>query len=227
MFQFHVDELLMEAQKMEKTEVQQIWKTHIKTIKNSQLNDNQHGNESTLSIKTLLEACKEINNFFQNKNLKLRILDPLCGNMVASEIYHSNITKCVGYTCSDICDYGRRSNLPFEQLDSIDSVRKFGKSCNVLLLSSPCPSVMEPEIMTGDYHACDEFIKQTTAWEEKYIIFVGEMSLGDGCEFLNRFLTKHKRLQLVVCEIIFQKQFAFGMIHKCVYIYKIGLNINK
>ena len=84
----------------------------------------------------------------------------------------------------------------FEKLNTVDAVKKYGETSNILLLI--CPN---PTCEFADYFAIKDFIEQTRERkEEKYIVLFGnfEESGGirmDGSEYLKWYLKKCCRFE--------------------------------
>jgi len=107
-------------------------------------------------------------------------------------------------TMTDIVDYrkeDRKFNKTsvtenFEKLNTVDAVKKYGETSNILLLI--CPN---PDCEFADYFAIKDFIEQTREREEeKYIVLFGnfEESGGirmDGSEYLKWYLEKCCRFE--------------------------------
>ena len=79
----------------------------------------------------------------------------------------------------------------FEKLNTVDAVKKYGETSNILLLI--CPN---PTCEFADYFAIKDFIEQTRE-EEKYIVLFGDFEerydiRRDGSKYLNEYLKKYK-----------------------------------
>lgn len=188
---------------------------------------------STLQKTTLSFAGNEIKNFFADNypELRLKILDIMCGNCVASNVIFNEIQNLTeSWIATDIFDWNK-NQLPelfnFFQMDTIDSVENFGSQSNVLLLVSPPPfSFDETEECFGyaDYFACKDFISQTlkNCDEPKFIIFIGEMGASDGSEGMYRFMNENENLSLLNRIILQSSKDIFGEnCNKELFIYKI------
>jgi len=196
-----------------------LWKpSEIQTINfNERLYDND---KSTIPSVNLVDASTHIINFFKDNKIKmnLNILDIGCGNCKASSIIFKALEdkikksedypiKSMKWISTDIidykgCSYNGINN--FDKLNSVDSIKKYGKESNVLLFISP-----QPGHTYLDYYACYDFIEQTQNGEDKYIIIIGELGGGDGTEGMYGYLHNNPKLNRVYNNRFLKYQYDF------------------
>ena len=166
---------------------------------------------STLPDDVIRKAAAELAYIFEPHagKLKLRVLEPFCGNGVASAILNAALVPFVDvWISTDILTPTSPSFQGFgvfKEMDAVVSVKEHPYA-NLLLLVAPPPAEPPPLVLPpprtiptfqgyGDYFACRDFIQQST--KRRYIVFIGELSAGDGSQGMLRYLTEHKQLTLV------------------------------
>ena len=118
----------------------------------------------------------------------------------------------------------------FEKLNTVDAVKKYGETSNILLLI--CPN---PTCEFADYFAIKDFIEQTRE-EEKYIVLFGDFEerydiRRDGSKYLNEYLKKCCQFGNLLTKIYFSKwwedknSYNFGQ--RRLEIYKIKPKVKK
>jgi len=176
---------------------------HISSIGfNRRLYDSER---STILAIKLEDAAKYIKKYF-TKPICMNILELVSGNCKASSTIKnkleedSSVIKINRWIATDIIDYAScgKNGIEFEKLNTVDAVKKYGSLSNILLLISP-----QPGDSYSDYYACYDFIKQTKADEDKYIIIIGELGKSDGSHGMYDYMISNPELQLVTREIIF------------------------
>ena len=172
--------------------------------------------------------------------------------MLCFALYDYIAAVIENWICTDIINHRSSfldaprfpSEMLFDQLNCVDAVEKYGKTCNVLLLISPPPyterSVLNlyendqmgysdklKDLGYGDYYACKDFIKQTlennTDDVPKRIIFIGELGASDGSSGMYKFLMENNSLKLELRELLNgpNKDIFGGSIFKELFIFKI------
>lgn len=168
-------------------------------VSNNPLNA-QDEKSSTLGNKYIHKIGSIIQEHFDIKTTDdstLVILDPICGNCVASNIiktYTSNVK------CSDIIDRNKPNTT---KCNTIESIRRFGSDVNTLMLISPVPSgdFTDGNIPCdqgySDYFAVRDFINMKKESKNKnYIIFAGELGASDGSKGMYEYMMEHPNLKL-------------------------------
>ena len=184
-------------------------------------------NNTTSDKKNLEKAGIELSKFFNAKDIKdINVLDIMAGNLAASKILYDEISKNIKikikeWISTDIVDYRNNKikdeNFKFKQIDAVESVKTYGKGCNILLLVCPHPSSN-----FADYFACKDFIEQTEKTENKYIVFFGHMGETDGTYGIDYYFENCHDLVLEL-QKDFTPEFRAGYIDRNLYIYKIEI----
>lgn len=157
--------------------------------------------------------CERMNKLNLNK---IKIIDPLAGNGIASNIIYQNIKskfKDIIYIASDIQDLSDKTGLnsfPVEfSIDCIDSINKHQEKAEILLLV--CPPPCEFDYRTEPTGFVDYFaIKRWTELEKKVLIFIGEMGFSDGTKGIYDYLINHSIWKLHTRYVIAEANDIFG-----------------
>ena len=190
-------------------------------LKNSN-NSIQFTPKSTIDEIGLIKAGKYIDDFFVGEKNILNILDIMSGNGIASDYIFQILKPKIGrWISTDIIDFKKPklNEKQFYKLNTVDSIEKYGKICNVLLIISPIPGESY-----ADYFACKDFIEQTKHDEKKYIIFIGELGRGDGTSGMYKYLLKHVKLNTLLEKEIYKYKNKGFTINKKLYIFEIDKN---
>ena len=188
----------------------------------------QEKNKSTLSEDTLNKAGLAIGQFIKDNNLSLSILEVMAGNGVGSKLVFDTITNfdptslstITSWKATDLQDW---SGIVSEQIngqisiefniDSVDTIIKYGSEYNTLLMISPppahCDSHNQNETDGGyaDYFAIKEW---TQLENSKYIIIVGELGASDGSGGMYKYMMTHKVWKLCVRKLLNKTTDIFG-----------------
>ena len=197
-------------------------------IMNSKLNLTQKSFKSSLSNDILILARKYMIEYFKSRSPKsLKLLEIMSGNRISSDILSEQM-QFSNWITTDICSFDSSSNLPFDQLNSINAVNKYGSDSNILLLVAPMPA--SPSINDdqqrcwayADYYACHDFIEQKSDLNDRYIIFIGELGASDGTTGMYKYLNDHEKLQLELRKMLQTERDIFnGPVEKEIFIYKL------
>jgi hypothetical protein len=205
----------------ERDEIISSWSEY-NILKNSN-NSIQFTLKSTIDEIGLIKAGKYIDDFFVGeKNIILNILDIMSGNGIASDYIFQILKPKIGrWISTDIIDFKKPklNEKQFYKLNTVDSIKKYGKISNVLLIISPIPGESY-----ADYFACKDFIEQTKYDEKKYIIFIGELGRGDGTTGMYKYLLKHVKLNMLLEKEIHTYKNDGFTVNKKLYIFEIDKN---
>lgn len=208
---------------------------NIDTIVDSSLNNPQCVQDCTTLHASILQiAGNKIKTFFNNTypELKLNVLDIMCGNCAASKMIFDEIADLTTqWISTDIINWNK-NNIPelfvFEQMNTVDSIVKFGLQSNVLLIVSPPPAHLNTQKINecsgfGDYFACYDFIAQTLECkQQKFIIFVGELGASDGTEGMYNYMNTHPNLLLIERSMVHIRPSVSGdNVEKELFVYEI------
>ena len=154
---------------------------------------------TTLHPNTLEIAAMYIKKYFSENKITMNVLELGSGNCKASSIIRK-ILGDIKWQATDIIDYKACSIneiRDFDKVNTVEAVKKYGKTSNVLLLISP-----QPGDSYSDYYACYDFIEQTQKEQNKYIIIIGELGGGDGSEGMYKYMMENPKLECVLKQII-------------------------
>jgi hypothetical protein len=191
-------------------------------------------NTPTQNKNNIIKASETVSNYL-SIDIVPYVLEINAGNCVASKIFKDILIikfPNINWISTDIITYSSRlSEIPFEELDQIQAVHKFGSISNILLVISPIPCSYNIDdtkglIGYGDYYACYDFINGAKIEEIKYIIYIGGLGTTDGSPGTYKYLIKHpqlkleKRIMLESRQIIID-EYGASLFEKELFIFKI------
>lgn len=134
---------------------------------------------------------------------EVSILEPFAGDGTCSQIIRDHLSKTKNFNnlkSTDICDYD--TDLVEPHVNSVETVRRYGKDFNVLMMIKPPPNGF------SDYFAIREWEKLNNA---EYIVIAGEYSRGDGSLGMLKYMIENQIWKLSLRETIQSSHEIFGI----------------
>jgi hypothetical protein len=198
-------------------------RSNIRSNPNNNIHDRLRS--STINSKYIIKAANSVSKCLSIFRIRLKVLEVMSGNCVASQIFRSNLDLVDSFVCTDAVIYkSHTGDLPFECLNTVEAIEKYGSKSNVLLIISPPPyNHGNPSDLTlghADYFAYIDFIDGTKIGEIKFIIIIGELGRSDGTCGTYRFLMEHKNLTFIHYDLLSDNADMFGgFVKKELYIF--------
>lgn len=204
-------------------------------------NQDQHDSDSsTLDQFTIERAAQFFSDYLSELGLNsLRVLEVMSGNCCASFSFLNKIQEISpdllsNWIASDIVHYqlcedvNGIKNFKFVRYNTVDAVKRYGQTADLLLIISPMPSgeIDDPDEYGGfgfaDIFAYDDFIKQTVIGKTKYIVVIGELGVSDGSPGSYYYLHNHPYLTCVYRKIILKGRNRYdGLVIKEIFIFEV------
>ncbi len=181
-------------------------------------------NTPTLSTSSLEYAGKILSEYISDKKIEMTFLEIMAGNGVASYLLKQSMCKHGTIICNwkatDLQNFTHH-NPPIDvefDIDSVETISKYGQLYNTLFLISPPPCLSDHIIGYGDYFAIKEWIKLSNA---QYIIIIGELGASDGSPGMYKYMLNLEGWHVSLRHMIYQGvDIVGGPVEKEIFIFE-------